>query len=45
MLPQDSGIKVESMYGHPAQEVLPVWVNLDEFIMGRFEVARDLKKG
>jgi thiamine kinase-like enzyme len=42
MLPQDSGVNVEAMYGHTAEDVLAGWVQLHEFCLNRADEARSL---
>ena len=42
MLPQDSSINVEAMYGHTAEDVLAGWVQLHEFCLNRADEARSL---
>jgi len=41
-LPQDSGVNVQAMYGHAAEEVLAGWVQLHEFCLDRADEARSL---
>ena len=42
MLPQDSGVNVEAMFGHTAEDVLAGWVQLHEFCLNRADEARSL---
>lgn len=42
MLPPDSGVNVQAMYGHPADDVLTGWVQLDAFCLDRADEARAL---
>jgi len=41
-LPSDSGVNVQAMYGHPAEEVLAGWVQLHAFCLDRADEARTL---
>jgi len=42
MLPSDSGINVQAMYGRSAEEALTGWVELDAFCLDRTDEARTL---
>ncbi len=42
MLPSDSGVNVQAMYGHTADEVLTGWVQLHDFCLDRADEARTL---
>ena len=42
MLPPDSGVNVQAMYGRTAEEVLKGWVQLHEFCLDRADEARSL---
>jgi hypothetical protein len=42
MLPADSGVNVQAMFGHTAEEVLAGWVTLQEFCLDRADEARAL---
>jgi hypothetical protein len=42
MLPPDSGVNVQAMYGRPAEDVLAGWVQLDAFCLDRADEARAL---
>jgi hypothetical protein len=42
MLSPDSGVNVQAMYGHPAEDVLAGWVQLDSFCLDRADEARAL---
>ena len=44
MLPEDSGVNVQAMYGLPADGVLAGWVSLTEFLMDRADEARSLMR-
>jgi phage shock protein PspC (stress-responsive transcriptional regulator) len=44
ILPPDSGINVQAMYGHSAKEVLASWVHLNAFCLDRADEARSLVK-
>jgi hypothetical protein len=42
MLPSDSGVNVQAMYGRTAEAVLAGWVRLHEFCLDRADEARSL---
>jgi len=42
MLPSDSGVNVQAMFGHTAEEVLAGWVQLNSFCLDRADEARSL---
>jgi len=42
MLPSDSGINVQAMYGRSSEDVLAGWVQLDAFCLDRADEARTL---
>jgi len=44
ILPPDSGVNVQAMYGHSAKEVLASWVHLNAFCLDRADEARSLIK-
>jgi thiamine kinase-like enzyme len=44
MLPPESGVNVQAMYGHPAEEVLAGWEQLEAFNLDRVDKARSLIK-
>ena len=44
ILHPDSGVNVQSMYGHSAQKVLASWVYLNAFCLDRADEARSLIK-
>jgi hypothetical protein len=45
MVPDDSGVNVQAMFGQPRETVLAGWVSLTEFLMERADEARSLMRG
>jgi hypothetical protein len=42
MLPSDSNVNVQAMFGHSAEDILAGWVQLDSFCLDRADEARAL---